>query len=196
MTVCDRISLADLVEYRAGDLRGDEAEALEGHLFSCEACSRRAEEVDALAAGVSRACRGGRVHGFVTEGVLNRLGRDGVRVRSYALTPGDVVPCAVWADDEVMVLRLRGDFTGVREVTVVQRVGGSEISRASGLPPAPVPDELLFAVPAERVRQLPATDIEVTLVGEGPGGVRRIGTYILRHAGSFHREDRGPRMRQ
>jgi anti-sigma factor RsiW len=188
MESCDRLSAADLVDYAAGDLDEHDAAVLEEHLFSCPACGRRAGGVDALAAGVVAAMRRSRVHGLVNEAVLNRLSRDGVRVRSYALSPGDVVPCAVWDDDELMVLRLRADFAGVREVTLVQRLAGAgEVSRASGLPSVDSRGEILYAEPAELVRRLPACELDVVLTADVAGAERTIASYTLRHEGSLRR---------
>ena len=78
------------------------------------------------------AVRSAEIGGFVTDAVLNRLSREGVRVRTYTLSPGAVVPCAVWDDDELMALRLHGDFGGASEFTLSQRVAGTEVSPRDG----------------------------------------------------------------
>lgn len=103
---CERIALADLIDYAAGELPEAEAAAIEEHLFSCADCGARAAELDALLRAIRPAVRSAEVGGFVTDAVLNRLAREGVRVRTYALSPGAVVACAVWDDDELMTLRL------------------------------------------------------------------------------------------
>ena len=115
---CDRIGLAELTDYAAGELAAAEAAAVEEHLFACAECGARAAEFDAVVRAIPPAVRSADVGGFVTDAVLNRLARDGVRVRTYALSPGAVVPCAVWEDDELMVLRLRGDFGSATEFTL------------------------------------------------------------------------------
>ena len=129
---CERIAHADLTDYAAGELPEAEAAAIEEHLFACADCGARAAEFDTLVRVIPTAIRLSQISGFVTDAVLNQLARDGVRVRTYALSPGSVVPCAVWDDDEVMALRLRGDFGGAGEVTVSQRVAGTEVHRATG----------------------------------------------------------------
>jgi anti-sigma factor RsiW len=185
---CQKLSLTDLVDYSVGDLPAPQAAEVEEHLFSCPDCGRRAAELDRLAGGVGRAARAGQVGACVTDAVVNRLSRDGVRVRSYALSPGDNVPCAVWEDDEVMVLRLRGDFTGISEVTLAQRVEGVEVSRASGLTAGGPHGEILYAVSATWVRQLPEAAVELLLSADIGGESRTIGAYTLRHAGRLRRE--------
>jgi anti-sigma factor RsiW len=182
---CEQITLADLTDYAARDLPEAEAAAIEEHLFACADCAARAAEFDALARTIGPAAA--EVGGFVTDAVLNRLSRDGVRVRSYALSPGAFVPCAVWDDDEVMALRLRGDFSGVSEVTMSQRVGGTEVVRASGHAVSSH-GEIIYAIPAAWVRQLSNVEVEVLLTAHEEGEERPIASYTLVHEGSLHRQ--------
>jgi hypothetical protein len=184
---CERITLADLTDYAAGELAEAEAAAIEEHLFSCADCGARAAEVDALACAIRPAVRSAEVGGFVTDAVLNRLAREGVRVRTYALSPGAVVPCAVWEDDELMALRLRGDFGGATEFTLSQRVGGTEVSRTTGQVAPSAHGEIIHALPAAWVRELPVVDVEVLLTAHQDGEERPVGTYTLIHGGSLHR---------
>jgi len=184
---CDRITLDDLTDYAAGELAAAEAAALEEHLFSCADCSARAAELDALVGAIPPAIRSAAVGGFITDTVLNRLAREGVRVRSFVLSPGATVPCAVWEEDELMALRLRGDFGGAREVTMSQRVGGTEVIHATSEVVAGSPDEVIYAIPAAWVRQLPVVHVDVRLTAREGGGERTIGSYTLAHEGSLHR---------
>ena len=184
---CGRIALAELTDYAAGELPDAEASALEEHLFSCAECAAGAAEFDALLRAIPTAIQSAEVGGFVTDAVLNRLARDGVRVRSYVLSPGAVVPCAVWDDDELMALRLRGDFRGTAEVTLSQRVAGSEVSRVTGEVSASPHGEVICAIPAAWVRQLPVVEIELLLTGREGSEDRAIGSYTLVHEGSLRR---------
>jgi anti-sigma factor RsiW len=184
---CERNALADLTDYAAGELTDAEAAAVEEHLFSCADCGARAAELDALVRAIRPAVRSAEVGGFVTDAVLNRLAREGVRVRSFVLSPGAVVPCAVWDDDELMALRLRGDFSGASEITLSQRVAGTEVSRATGQVATGSHREVIYAVPAAWVRQLPVVEIEVLLTAHEGGGERPIGSYTLVHGGLLHR---------
>ena len=186
---CDRLALADLTDYAAGELPEVQAAALEEHLFSCSDCSARAAELDALVRAIPPAVRSAEIGGFINDAVLNRLSRDGVRVRTFTLSPGAVVPCAVWEDDEVMVLRLRGDFGSASEFTMSQRVEGNEVVRVTGQIAIGPRGELLHAIPAAWVRQLPVVDVQVTLTALEGGAEREVGTYTLVHGGSLHRRD-------
>lgn len=184
---CERISLAELSDYMAGDVDAPQAAALEEHLFGCPACTARAAELDALVRGLKAAVRSGEVDGCITDAILNRLSREGVRVRSFALAPGDVVPCAVWDGDEVMALRLRGDFGEATEVTLVQRHAGTEVSRISA-PMAPAGHgEVIVATSASLVRQLPEAELQLELTSAVNGEERVVGRYTLVHGGAFHR---------
>ena len=184
--LCERIGLADLTDYAAHDLPDAEAAAIEEHLFSCPACAERAAEFDALVGAIPPAVRSADVSGFVTDAVLNQLARDGVRVRTFALAPDAIVPCAVWQDDEVMVLRLRADFAGAAEVTMSQRVGGREVIRATSQVAASQ-SEIIYAQPAALVRQLPVVEVDLVLTAHEHGAERPIATYRLLHGGSLHR---------
>lgn len=184
---CERIGLADLTDYAAGELPEADAATVEEHLFACADCGARAAEFDALARAIRPAVRSADVGGFVTDAVLNRLARDGVRVRTYALSPGAIVPCAVWEGDELMALRLRGDFGSASEFTLSQSVSGTEVSRATGQVAAASHGEIIYALPAAWVRQLPVVEVEVLLIAHEGGNERPIGTYTLVHGGLLHR---------
>jgi anti-sigma factor RsiW len=188
---CNRLALADLTDYAAGELAAAEAVAIEEHLFSCADCAARAVELDALVRAIGPAVESAAVGGFVTDAVLNRLSREGMRVRTYALSPGAVVRCAVWDDDEVMALRLRADFGAASEFTISQRVAGTEVIRATGQLAAGPRGEIIYAMPAAWVRQLPVVEVEVLLTANEGGGDRPIGSYTLIHEGSLHRPQTG-----
>jgi hypothetical protein len=184
---CERLALTDLTDYAAGELPEAEAAAIEDHLFSCPDCAARAAELDALVRAIPPAVRSAAVSGFVTDAVLNQLQREGVRVRTFALSPGDIVPCAVWEDDELMVLRLRADFGGASEFTLSQRVAGNEVIRATGELSPSSQGEIIFATPAGWIRELPVVEVEVLLTARDGNEDRPIGSYTLAHGGLLHR---------
>ena len=182
------IDLVDVVDYWAGDLPSTTAERVEEHVFTCVDCARQLAEGAALARGIAAVVREGRFHSIVTDAVLNRLARDGVRIRMYALEPGVVVPCAVWADDDLVVTRIRADFSGVDSTTVVTSlVSGQEISRLSDVVVRPGQGEIINAISASFLRRLPSTSVRLTVTGRSATGERTIGEYVLEHAGAFDR---------
>jgi putative zinc finger protein len=184
---CERIGFAELIDYAAREAGETDAAAFEEHLFSCADCGARAAELDALVRAIGPAVRSGKVGGFVTDDVLNQLAREGIRVRTFVLSPGAVVPCAVWDDDELIAMRLRADLGGASEVTLSQRVAGTEVLRASGQVVPGSHGEVIYTLSASLVRQLEAVDIEVLLSAHEGGEERPVGSYTLLHGGSFHR---------
>jgi Putative zinc-finger len=189
MTVpeCDRIGLAALTDYTAGDLGEVDAAEVEAHLFTCADCAARAAGFDALVRAIAPAVRSADVGGFVTDAVLNRLARDGVRVRTFALSPGAIVPCAVWDDDELMALRFRGDFGDATELTLSQHAGGSELVRVTGQVMPSAHGEVIYAMPAASIRHLPMVDVDILLTATQGDAQRPVGRYRLVHGGSLHR---------
>ena len=81
------ISDDDAVRYWASDLPAGEAEAVEEHMFECADCCARLTEISELTRCIVEVARAGRFSSVVTEAVLNRLARDGVRMRTFVLDP-------------------------------------------------------------------------------------------------------------
>jgi hypothetical protein len=186
------IGFADVVDYWAGELTRAEEDRIEDHVFGCADCARELAVAEALARGVAAVAREGRLHTVVTDAILNRLAADGLRIRMYTLEGEAVVPCAVWAGDDLVVARIRADFTGVDTVTIVtRRASGDEIGRLTDVAVRPGQREILNAFSAGRLRALPATrvHVSVTTPGGGPdgGGERTLAEFTLEHGGAFDR---------
>jgi hypothetical protein len=189
MAACaNPIDPAEILDYWAGELEPRDQERIEDHIFSCAVCADTLAEGEALASSVRAVVRAGTFHSVVSDAVLNRLAREGARLRTFAVNPGEVVPCAVWADDDVIVTRLRGDFSGLDAVSVVASLGtGEELSRSEGVPVRPGQRELIEATSAEWIRQLPATTVRFRVTGMRDGDEQLLGEYTLTHAGSISR---------
>lgn len=185
--VCDRITLTELTDLTVGDLSDAEATAIENHLFSCKDCGARAAEFEALVRAIRPAVQSAAVGGFVTDAVLNRLAREGVRVRTFALSPGASVPCAVWEGDELMALRLRGDVGGAREFTLSRRVAGTEVNRTTAQIAGSAQGEVIYLEPAAWIRQLAVGEVEMLLTAHEGSEERLVGRYTLVHGGALHR---------
>jgi hypothetical protein len=183
------IGFADVVDYWAGDLNASEEGRIEEHVFTCAECARELAAAQVLARGIAAVAREGRLHSVVTEGILNRLAADGVRIRMFTLEGEAVVPCAVWAGDDLVVTRIRADFSGVDSVTIVSRQEtGEEIGRLDGIAVRPGQREILNALSAARLRALPRTRVRVTVTGHTTNAERTIAEYSLEHAGSLDRQ--------
>jgi len=167
-----------LIDYWSGGLPPGESDAIEEHVFACAVCAARLESVSALGAGITALARHGRIAGIISRATLNQLQHDGVRVRLYSVAPGEVVPCAVFPDDDLIVTSIRGDFAGVETVTL--SVAGSSPMTGLVLDDIPVSateGELLWATPGAVIRQLPTSRLMLTVTAGG----RSIGEYVLDH---------------
>jgi anti-sigma factor RsiW len=80
----------DLLDYWADDLDQHDAERVEAHVFECAECANRLADIATVADAVADAVRGARVQSVISDTVLNKLSRDGVRVRTYAPRTGHV----------------------------------------------------------------------------------------------------------
>jgi Putative zinc-finger len=177
-----------VVDYWAGDLTRVEEDRIEEHVFTCADCARELASAEALARGIAAVAREGRLHSVVTDGILNRLAADGLRIRMYTLEGAGIVQCGVWADDDLVVARIRADFADVDSVTIVTRQSsGAEISRLTDVVVRPGQREILNALSAAHLRKLPPMRVGVTVTAQTGSGERTIAEYSLEHAGAFER---------
>jgi hypothetical protein len=179
---CDApVSDEDLLDYWTRAIDGTDAERVEEHLFSCATCTARLEAMVSLGAGLSALARRGRVSGVLSRAMLNRFQRDGVRVRLYALSPGERVPCAAFPGDDLLVVSLRADFAGLDTVTLtVTGPEGVSIGRLTDVPVPRSDGEIFWATPGESVRQMPSTRLRLTLTSDTPD-TAVLGEYELDH---------------
>ena len=182
------IGFADIVDYWAGDLAPAEENRIEEHVFTCAECARELAAAEALARDIKRVAREGRLISVVTDSILNRLAADGVRIRTFTLEGEDAVPCAVWADDDLIVARIRADLADVDSVTIVTRqASGEEIGRLAEVAVRPGQREILNAFSASHLRKLPQTRVHITVTAQAGAGEDTIARYTLEHGGSFER---------
>jgi hypothetical protein len=188
MTCPTPLAFADAVDYWADELSQADIDRVDAHAFACADCARELTAAGALAGGIAGVARDGRLHGVVTNAILNRLAADGVRIRMFTLDGTGVVPCAVWAGDDLVVSRIRADFTGVETVSVVTRLAsGEEIGRVADIPVRPGQLEILNVFSAAHLRALPATRVDVTVLAPAKADQQILAEYTLEHAGAFDR---------
>ena len=174
-----------LTAYWLGELPEPDADAVEAHYFGCPHCTQRLEQVAAFAAGVRAAVVAGRVSLAATGPFVDALRRSGLRVREYALGPGDSVNCTIRADDDLLVARLRAPLAGVARVDVVQRHGdGSPESRVTDVPFDAHTGEVLLIPPAAWLRTMPDFVTRTTLIGVCDAGEATLGEYTFNHTRS------------
>jgi len=185
------LSIGELSDYWTEDVSPDDLERIEAHVFACAACTQLLADADRLRRSIGDVARAGGLQAFVTDSLLNQLARDGVRVRSYAMDAGGSVQCAVWDDDEVLVTRLRADFSGVTAVDAVMRLDtGEEWSRASDIPVAEGSREVIMALPAALVRRAPDVPMRLTLrPSSASPGETPLAEYTFDHRGAHTRRE-------
>jgi hypothetical protein len=180
--------VADLLEYWVGDLDESATDRVETHLFECTECAAHLAHIATMAAAVADAVRGGRVQSIVTDAVLNKLSREGVRIRMFAPEPGTFTPCAIWPEDDLIVSRLRGDFSGYGELTLVLKPDdGPELSRNVDIPLISGTHEIMIATSASHLRRLPSMRLRLIVSGKRGATEQVIGEYGLEHGGAMSR---------
>jgi hypothetical protein len=172
-----------LLDYWSGDLATPQSDLVEEHLFACGDCGAQLDKLVSLGSAVAALARHGRIAGVISHTLLNRLQRDGVRVRFYSLSPGQTVPCAVFPGDDLVVTSLRADLDGVQAVTLsVTGPADASLGRVDEAPVHGHGSEVLWATPGAVVRQMPSTRLHLTLASSGDGRV--LGEYVLDHSAS------------
>jgi hypothetical protein len=186
---CSRgASFGDLLDYWIGDLDQGAIDRVEAHVFECAECAERLADIATIAAAVADAVRGASVQCVISDAVLNKLSRDGVRIRTYAPEPGTFIPCAIWPEDDLVVSRLRGDFSGYDELTLVLKGDeGPELSRNVDIPLISGTHEILTATSASRLRRLPSMRLRLIVSGKRGDTQQVIGEYGLEHGGAMSR---------
>ena len=182
------IEFEALVAYWLGELPAAAEAPIEEHVFGCAYCTRRLEELAALAFGVRAAVRNGAVPAVITQPFLEYMKRQGMRIREYRLAPGERVACTLRADDDAVVSRLQVPLAGVKRVDALQSLdlgdGHMEQWRLQDVPFDPNINEVLSLPSAEALRKLPAHTFRVKLVAMEELGERPLGEYTFAHTPS------------
>ena len=182
MTACPTpIEARALADYWFGELDVPNEERLEEHLFGCAACSRRLHEIAALGEGVRQLAGQGLVHVVITPSFLRAAARNGLRVREYALAPGEQVACTVTPDDDLVVARLCADFAGVATVDLRCQVEGFPEQRIEDVPVDPGSRELIVSQAMPTLRALGPSVTRLRLVARRGSEERLLGEYVFNH---------------
>jgi hypothetical protein len=183
------LTFGELADYWAPETSPSELERIETHVFECGECAARLNDAELLRRRLGETVLAGAFQAFITDSILNTLAHDGVRVRTYSVAPGEAIQCAVWAEDEVVVTRLRGDFTGVNAVSAVMRLdNGQELDRVIDAPVRDGSQEVLMAFSAAGLRRIPRIPMRLTLTrGPSVDDADVFAEYVFDHRGTFDR---------
>ena len=154
MSCANPIDPAILADYWLAALPLPEEAAVEEHVFSCEECARQLQSVSSLADGIRTLARRGTVGMIVAPEFVDRLAREGLRIRQYSQRPGGSVECTVTPQDDLLVSRLAADLSGVETVDLaICDSSGSERGRLRDIPFRAGLGEILLNYPIGLARQ-------------------------------------------
>lgn len=168
---------SELVDYWFGER---EDPALEEHLFECEQCTARLEELAALGEGIRKAFRRGALHAVLSREFVERLKREGLRLREYRVPAGGSVNCTLTAQDDFVFSRLEAPLAGVERLDLVVS-GPLGEATLEDIPFDPAAGEVLFCPSAAALRAMPAHTKRMRLVAVEAGGPRTLGEYTFVH---------------
>jgi hypothetical protein len=172
---------SDLLDWWTGDLGSGDARRLEEHLLSCGGCSSRAQRLRALAEGIAPLVREGALPLALLPAVVERLRREGRRIREYRVSPGGGVQCTVGPEDDVVLSRLVADLRDVSRIDLVSRVDDGPEERLADVPFDAASGEVLHSPPADSLRAQPAHVARLRLLAIDAGGERLLGEYTFNH---------------
>ena len=182
------IEIEPLVAYWLGELPAAADAPIEDHLFGCAHCTRRLEELAALAFGIRAVVRRGAVQAVITQPFLEQMKRQGMRIREYRLAPGERVACTIRANDDAVVGRMRVPLAGVKRVDALHSLdlgdGRVQQWRVEDVPFDPDAGEVLSLPSAAELKKLPAHTSRVQLVAVDESGERSLGEYTFAHTPS------------
>jgi len=175
------LELAVVADYWFGELPEPDRDRVEEHLLDCAACSARLRDLVAMEDGVRRLAHQGAFHVVVSPSFLETASRRGLRVREYHVPPGGRVARTVTAEDDLMVARLQGDFSGVSRLDLVAQVEDQPEQRIEDLPVAPSSQEVILAQAMPAVRALGSCVTRLRLLARERDGDRLVGEYTFDH---------------
>jgi hypothetical protein len=182
MSCAAPIDKAVLADYWLAELTPAEEESVEAHLLGCAECSSELEQLVTLANGIRRLARTGTLRLVVSQSFLDRLAKEGLRVRQYSPRAGGSVACTVTAEDDLLVGRLAADLHNAGRVDMVLcDSAGNEQQRLRDVPFDAARNEVIFNEPIGPERLMPAHVLMVKLVSAGQEGERVLGEYTFDH---------------
>ena len=181
------IDAAVLADYWLAALPPSEEEAVEEHLFGCDACGERLREVIALAEGVRNLAREGCLRMVVSEAFLRRAAEEGLHVRQYAPPPGGGVQCTVTAEDDILIGRLAANLTGAKRVDLsICNEDGAEQLRLRDIPVHSGATSVVYQESITFAKAMPTSTMIARLVTvDEARGEHLLGEYTFNHTRSL-----------
>lgn len=175
----------ELLHYWFGDTDAAATEAIDAHLFACEACGAELDRILDLGRGVRGAFGAGRLSMVVTPRFVARLAEQGLRVREHRVPLNGSINCSVAAEDEVVVGRLQAPLQGVRRLDLAADfTPGGDTEWLHDIPFDAASGEVVFLPALAELRGMPAHERRVRLLAVDDQGTREIGRFTFRHTPS------------
>jgi len=174
---------SDLLAYWLDELDEAGAQAVEEHLFACDACGAQLRGLIQLGSAVRKALLTGRFGTVVTPSFIRRLQDAGARLREYHLEPGGSVNCTLAPDDDLVVSHLRVDMSGVRQVDLlIDDENGALLHRARHVAFDPASSEVTVIPPVALVRTMGTSRQRMRLMAVDRSSERLLGEYTFNHS--------------
>lgn len=176
------IDVAVLMDYWRAALDPAEEEAVEAHLFACDACGDRLRQMIALAEGLRDLARSGLLRVVVGDPFVEHVAGAGHKVRAYTASPGESVQCTVSADDDHLVARLGADLAGAERVDLSVSMQGVEVQRLTDIPVNTETGRVVYQESIGFAKTAPSNSMVMRLLAvDAAGGERVIGEYTFNH---------------
>jgi hypothetical protein len=177
------IDPAVLADYWLATLPAAEEEAVEAHLFECDACGDRLRGIIEIAEALRALARSGAVRVVLGEDFIRHAEETGRHVRQYDIVPGQTVPCTISADDDLLVARFAVDLSGAERVDLSFRdPQGVERGRMNDIPVRTNATHVIFQESATFAKAAPSSSMVARLLAVGADGEERLlGEYTLEH---------------
>ncbi len=171
-----------LIAYWLGELDPDTESRIEQHYLGCAECSRRVEELNALAEGVRAVARSSGVTAVVNEPFVRRLTERGLNVREYRVPRNGSVNCTIAPEDDFVVARLEAPLAGVTRLDLVNiGADGKTEMRLEDIPFVAESGGVVVSTSVITLRALPATTLRMRLLAVDSNGERALGDYTFHH---------------
>ena len=175
------IEFSALIEYWLDELDEAAEARIDEHLFDCQECGAKLDEIIALAGGVRTAFGQGAIRAFITDAFVKRLAEQNMRLREYRVPRNGSVNCSVASEDEVVVARLEAPLDGVARLDAHSYFGDAQPEVFRDIPFDPVSGEVVLMPKLAHLRVAPSHLYRVRLVAVDASGEREVGGYTLNH---------------
>jgi hypothetical protein len=153
-----------------------DAEAVEEHLFACDACARAAERMAFIVRSLGR-----MIPPVVSPDTVRGLEQEGRRLRRTEIHPGQRVVVEFSRDVDLLIHVLRGDLASARRIDLeIEAMSGEGRQVLPSVPFDAATGTVLIACQRHYQEAYPP-ELRFRLVASEPAGRRVVGEYVIDH---------------